>query len=176
MKFHYLDLYHSFFVLVKFTPVNWDKYLENMISTIIKSTFNMQRKSIRFNSCYNFISEKMGKKFKVSESARNQLNLLHQKYPSKNLKIIVEPGGCHGFQYNFTLFDNKDKNSEDLIFSNGSLSVYFDSVTFDYIKYAELDYKKELIGSSFSIKDNPIVATGCGCGISFDLKSNENEI
>ena len=38
------------------------------------------------------------------------------------------------------------------------------------IKDAKLDYSRELIGSTFKIIDNPEVKSGCGCGVSFDLK------
>ena len=42
------------------------------------------------------------------------------------------------------------------------------------IKDAKLDYSNELIGSAFKIIDNPVADSGCGCGVSFDLKSNKN--
>ena len=44
-----------------------------------------------------------------------------------------------------------------------------DSVSLDYLKGAQLDFTNELIGSSFKIIDNPVAASGCGCGVSFNL-------
>jgi Fe-S cluster assembly iron-binding protein IscA len=38
------------------------------------------------------------------------------------------------------------------------------------IKESKLDYSDELIGAAFQVVDNPAVESGCGCGVSFDLK------
>ena len=56
--------------------------------------------------------------------------------------------------------------------SNG-VSVVCDKISWDLMKEAKLDYSQELIGSSFRIVDNPAADSGCGCGVSFDLKSNK---
>jgi iron-sulfur cluster insertion protein len=37
-----------------------------------------------------------------------------------------------------------------------------------YLQGAEIDYKEEIMGSSFSIK-NPKAQTTCGCGSSFGV-------
>lgn len=55
--------------------------------------------------------------------------------------------------------------------SNSDLKVICDKTSFSIIQDAKLDYSKELIGSSFRIIDNPEAASGCGCGVSFDLKN-----
>lgn len=44
--------------------------------------------------------------------------------------------------------------------------------SFKMINGATLDYEKELIGSHFVIQDNPNADKGCGCGVSFGLKTN----
>ena len=56
------------------------------------------------------------------------------------------------------------------VFCDKDIAVLVDRVSWGFIKDAKLDYQRELIGSTFAISDNPVVASGCGCGVSFDLK------
>lgn len=39
----------------------------------------------------------------VTDAACSQLKALRQKFPGKVLRVAVEAGGCHGFQYKFSL-------------------------------------------------------------------------
>ena len=39
----------------------------------------------------------------LTKSASERLKALRQKFPNKALRIAVEAGGCHGFQYKFSL-------------------------------------------------------------------------
>jgi iron-sulfur cluster insertion protein len=41
-------------------------------------------------------------------------------------------------------------------------------MSMQYLQGAEIDYKEELMGSSFTIK-NPNATTTCGCGSSFGV-------
>jgi iron-sulfur cluster assembly 2 len=54
---------------------------------------------------------------------------------------------------------------------NSNCSLICDKISWSFLKDARLDYSKELIGSTFQIIDNPIAGTGCGCGVSFELKA-----
>jgi len=45
--------------------------------------------------------------------------------------------------------------------------VLVDSVSFEFLKGATVDYSEELIRASFQIVDNPNTEQGCGCGTSF---------
>lgn len=64
---------------------------------------------------------------------------------------------------NFSLF-SLDPSTSDI-------SVICDNTSWSIIKEAKLDYSRELIGSSFRVIDNPEAVSGCGCGVSFDLKN-----
>lgn len=50
-----------------------------------------------------FHSSTKEKSLNVTDSALNRLRVLKQKFPEKMLRIAVEAGGCHGFQYKFSL-------------------------------------------------------------------------
>jgi iron-sulfur cluster insertion protein len=82
----------------------------------------------------------------------------------KNLRIFVQGGGCAGFSYGFMIDD--DLSMEDFKLDLGGVNVVVDSMSAQYLDGAKIDYKEELIGSSFTI-DNPNAQSSCGCGSSF---------
>ena len=85
----------------------------------------------------------------------------------KYFRIKVKGGGCSGFQYIFKS-DNKINEEKDLIFNFKNLKILIDKNSFEFIDQSELDYKEELIGSTFSIT-NPNAKSSCGCGSSFSI-------
>lgn len=50
----------------------------------------------------------------ITDSAAEQLQVLKQKFPEKVLRVSVEPGGCHGFQYKFELEPEVKPESPEL--------------------------------------------------------------
>jgi iron-sulfur cluster insertion protein len=86
-----------------------------------------------------------------------------------NLRVFIEGGGCSGFKYGFT-FD-ETINADDMIIEkavhdNAQVKLLIDSMSFQYLAGAEIDYKEDHEGSSFVIR-NPNAETTCGCGSSF---------
>jgi len=86
----------------------------------------------------------------------------------KMLRVSVEGGGCSGFQYNFTLDDNR--NPDDRVFEKEGINVVVDEVSYGFVKGATVDYVEELIRSSFMVTTNPNAEGGCSCGSSFTAK------
>ena len=80
------------------------------------------------------------------------------------LRVFVSGGGCSGFQYGFT-FDENIQDGDTKIEKNGVM-LLVDPMSFQYLSGAEIDYKEDLEGSQFVIK-NPNATTTCGCGSSF---------
>ena len=80
------------------------------------------------------------------------------------LRVYVSGGGCSGFQYGFT-FD-EEVNEDDTCVENGGVTVLIDAMSIQYLTGAEIDYKEDLSGSQFVIR-NPNATTTCGCGSSF---------
>ena len=86
--------------------------------------------------------------------------------PSLKLRVFVTGGGCSGFQYGFS-FDEIVAEDDTKMESNG-IAVLVDSLSFQYLAGAEVDYKEGLEGSRFVV-NNPNAATTCGCGASFSV-------
>ena len=103
----------------------------------------------------------MEKKLDFTNQATEQINKIVLK-SNKYFRITVQGGGCSGFKYNFG-FD-KNKNDDDIVFNN----VIIDKASLDIISGSIVDFKKEMIGESFSIK-NPKATSSCGCGLSFSI-------
>jgi iron-sulfur cluster insertion protein len=101
-----------------------------------------------------------------TDSAATKVSTLIADEGNDNLKlrVYVTGGGCSGFQYGFT-FD-EEINEDDTQVENGGVTVLVDSMSIGYLTGAEIDYKEDLSGSQFVIR-NPNAATTCGCGSSF---------
>lgn len=84
--------------------------------------------------------------------------------PNLKLRIFVQGGGCSGFQYGFT-FD-EDVNDDDSAMEKGGVTLLIDAMSYQYLVGAEIDYKDDLEGAQFVIK-NPNATSTCGCGSSF---------
>ena len=104
----------------------------------------------------------------ITKSAQEKIQdlLLEENKPNLNLRTFVQGGGCSGFQYGFTFDD--EQNEDDFEFPVGTFKVLVDAMSMQYIQGATIDYKEDLMGSSFAIS-NPNAQTTCGCGSSFSI-------
>ena len=86
--------------------------------------------------------------------------------PDLKLRVFVQGGGCSGFQYGFT-FDEV-VNEDDTQMAKNGVTLLIDAMSLQYLVGAEIDYKDDLSGAQFVIK-NPNATTTCGCGSSFSV-------
>lgn len=129
----------------------------------------------------------------ITDRAGKRLSQIMDKdgNPNLALRIQVESGGCHGFQYLMSLLTLPAKgaqewssivNEDDTIFqylpedadpktsSEDGPKIILDEPSLDLLKGSKVDFTMELIGSQFKIVDNPYASSSCGCGTSFDIK------
>ena len=104
----------------------------------------------------------MEKKLEFTNSAKKQIEKITKSEEKKYFRISVQGGGCSGFKYNFS-FDNKIEK-DDILFNNAVI----DKQSLEIIAGSTVDFKKEMIGESFSI-NNPKASASCGCGLSFSV-------
>ena len=104
----------------------------------------------------------------VTDAAARRVSELLTDEPDENqrLRVYVTGGGCSGFQYGF-MFDGNLADDDTLIVKDGA-SVVIDSLSYQYLVGAEIDYEEGLEGSRFLVK-NPNAKSTCGCGSSFSI-------
>ena len=103
----------------------------------------------------------------ITDRAISKIQEVLENQNKSYFRIRVKGGGWSGFQYVFQS-ESEINDQKDQIFEFGNLKVIIDKNSLPFIEAAELDYKDEMIGSSFSIS-NPNAKSSCGCGSSFSL-------
>ena len=105
----------------------------------------------------------MANKIEFTDNAKKEINrIISQDTSKKYFRISVRGGGCSGFKYNFSFEERvqaDDNLFEQTVIDNNSLKIIEGSI---------VDFKKELIGNSFTIT-NPKANSSCGCGLSFSV-------
>ena len=86
--------------------------------------------------------------------------------PALKLRVFISGGGCSGFQYGFT-FDETNQEGDTAV-TTGGVTLLVDPMSVQYLFGAEIDYKEDLQGAAFVIR-NPNATTTCGCGSSFGV-------
>lgn len=130
------------------------------------------------------LSEATSSTVNVTDSAGSKVYELIQEEgnPELKLRVFVTGGGCSGFQYGFS-FD-ETVNEDDVIVVKkftlehktgaeaaesveAEIKLLVDSLSISYLAGAEIDYRKDIHGEQFIIRNNPNAKTTCGCGSSF---------
>ena len=103
-----------------------------------------------------------------TEAAAQKVRALLDEEDNQNLKlrVFVTGGGCSGFQYGFTFDENQEEG--DTRVDRGGVTLLVDPMSVQYLLGAEIDYKEDVQGAQFVIR-NPNAATTCGCGNSFSV-------
>ena len=101
-----------------------------------------------------------------TDAAAGKVQQLIEEEKNENLKlrVFVSGGGCSGFQYGFT-FDEELQDGDTSV-ENGGVVLLIDTMSYQYLVGAEIDYSEGLEGAQFVIR-NPNAKTTCGCGSSF---------
>jgi iron-sulfur cluster assembly accessory protein len=104
----------------------------------------------------------------LSDGAARRIAELLKKEgrPEAFLRISVNGGGCSGFSYKFDFDDQK--TPDDVFIERDGAIVAVDTMSLLYLIGSEVDFKEDVMGSSFSIS-NPNAASSCGCGSSFSI-------
>ncbi len=99
----------------------------------------------------------------ATQKVKGILEQERESLPQGGLRIYVQGGGCSGFSYGMVL---DEAGEEDQILEVEGVKVIVDPMSLRYLEGAEVDYKEDLMGGGFAIK-NPNAKSTCGCGNSF---------
>lgn len=115
--------------------------------------------------------------------------MLEENNLQLKLRVYITGGGCSGFQYGFTFEEQVAEDDtqftkeilwpvassdcgdavsspENIDPSKVEVTLLVDPLSFPYLSSAEIDYREDVNGAQFVIR-NPNAKTTCGCGSSF---------
>ena len=100
----------------------------------------------------------------VTESAKKQLDeILMDDVSMKYVRAFISGGGCSGFNYGFTL--EEDKEEDDFVIEN----LVIDALSMQYFDNATIDFTSDKLQGSQFVISNPNAKSTCGCGSSFSV-------
>ncbi|MBL4785991.1 MAG: iron-sulfur cluster assembly accessory protein [Cohaesibacteraceae bacterium] len=105
----------------------------------------------------------------ITERATARISkILSGEKPGMILRISVSGGGCSGFQYNYDIEPETNRQDDDLVLASEGSTVFIDPMSVEYMEGSQIDFVNDLMGQSFQIT-NPQAQSSCGCGTSFSL-------
>lgn len=100
----------------------------------------------------------------LTPAAQQQIESILRDSGESGLRVFVEGGGCSGLNYGFNL--ESAPAEDDWILDLGSMKLWVDPFSMQYLESSTIDYRKTVMQSSFVIS-NPNATSTCGCGSSF---------
>jgi iron-sulfur cluster assembly protein/iron-sulfur cluster insertion protein len=102
----------------------------------------------------------------LTDSAVAQIKQLQAEKASagQTLRILVEAGGCSGFEYGMSFDVKKD---DDQLFESNGVAFLVDATSLEYLDGSVVDFDDGLSGKGFEVR-NPNASSTCGCGRSFN--------
>ena len=100
----------------------------------------------------------------VTETAKKQLDEILMDEPNgKYVRAFISGGGCSGFNYGFTIEENKEE--DDFVIDN----LIVDAMSMQYFENATIDFTSDKLKGSQFVISNPNAKSTCGCGSSFSV-------
>lgn len=114
------------------------------------------------------VQQQMATPLFFSDSAVAKVRELveEEENPELKLRVFVTGGGCSGFQYGFSFDENQEE--DDTVIEREGVKLLVDSMSYQYLVGATIDYQEGLQGSQFVVQ-NPNASSTCGCGSSFSI-------
>lgn len=101
---------------------------------------------------------------KLTASAAEQITDICNEEKVKYVRAFIEGGGCSGFNYGFTM--ENEKNEDDFEVAS---NLIVDAMSMQYFENATIDYVSDRLKGSQFVINNPNAKSTCGCGSSFSV-------
>ena len=100
----------------------------------------------------------------VTEAAKKQLDEILMDEPNgKYVRAFISGGGCSGFNYGFTIEENKEE--DDFVIDK----LVVDAMSMQYFDNATIDFTSDKLKGSQFVISNPNAKSTCGCGSSLSV-------
>lgn len=86
--------------------------------------------------------------------------------PVAGLRIMIQGGGCSGFQYGLRL--EQEMQEDDTLLEIDGVKVLVDPMSYTLVAGVTVDFIDTLTHTGFKF-DNPNATSTCGCGQSFSM-------
>ena len=103
----------------------------------------------------------------VTSNAIGQLSKIIKNTGYKAIFFDIKSGGCNGFEYRFKPIE-KIENINN-VYSKDGLDIEICDASLFHILGTKIDWQEDIMGKTFKF-DNPLAASSCGCGSSFNPK------
>jgi iron-sulfur cluster assembly accessory protein len=114
----------------------------------------------------------------ITKSAWSKMTQISKSNSVYSFLFTASSGGCSGFNYKLITIDKTEfntlhkpnilENDTTILAVDPLAEMYLLGTTIDYIKE---DYDKNIFESKFVFIPDKNLATGCGCGVSFNPKT-----
>ena len=157
--------------------------LPGMLQLLCRLPLRLPLRRLITYSVHPSIPDASGKEMSVAltpAAFRRLVDLARDGLPP--LRVAVDSGGCRGLTYTFALCDPDSRDAitpEDIIITAAAdddtgasdrVRVVVDPESMEYVAGATVDWVDSFTKRAFTVKENPRAQSGCGCGVSFDVK------
>ena len=98
------------------------------------------------------------KELTMTVAAVDRLKGLKEKKGEVDLRVLVDGGGCSGFQYVFEI-DAKGPKDDDYVLEEDGVRLLCDSVSMEFLHGSTIDFESDLMKSKFVVRP---IRTVCG--------------